>query len=222
MLPAALDGLQISQREYCVAGERKHKRGRKQHGFQPFLLFALSFSEQAKAPRLAKDLAWRKDRTSLGSLDHREVYSKLQCRPLYFPFRQTGADWRAQEQLCESKSTPLQKQVPVKTLLACSVSELDSSEDKKGPLQLHPLRQINTIPPCARTRLAVLWSARAAVQLTSGAGFYKGANWCFTVPLRCFVFIRGPIWRNAVWAFSAVSRVVWSARMGPLGSILEK
>ena len=63
----ALDGLQISLSEYCVAGKRKQKKGRKQHWllFSPFL-FASSIPKHAKASCNAKDPKRRKDETSLG------------------------------------------------------------------------------------------------------------------------------------------------------------
>lgn len=63
----ALDGLQISLREYCVAGKRKHKKGRKQHWllFSPFL-FASSLPKQAKTSCNAKDPMRHQDEKSLG------------------------------------------------------------------------------------------------------------------------------------------------------------
>lgn len=118
----ALDGLQISRKEYCVAGKRKHKKGRKQHCllFSTFL-FAASLHKQARTAHNAKDPMWHQDETLLGPTKQISV--------------QTFA-FVLQADLCNLKGRrpavwmrehhPLKQPAPVKHLLVCAVSVLQA------------------------------------------------------------------------------------------------
>lgn len=157
----ALDGLQISPKEYCVAGKRKHKKGRKQHWllFSSFLL-ALSLPKHAKTSCNAKGPMWHKDETSLGCTE------QISARTFAFPLQTDWCNLKGIRQAVWMREHPPAK--PYSSKMSPGVRCLGApswifSEDEKGLLQLHPLRQINTIPLCARTRLMILWSARVVV-----------------------------------------------------------